>query len=291
MNDKFGVDPGACKDVGDLAALSLCFGPITGRYIADIPMDWGDEAIKLATFMSQLESGKYKTRIRRLLENKAILGIRPMPIYRSQYSWKENIARNPELQAKLTGIIDGSRHSTVLEEIFDLKLDPTAAGNYGTSPSTFVSLSDSLLQVAPRLYFVDPFLNITDPNHNCVVIALLQAAAASRMCDAVQFWVLRDKQTASDSKIKAVLGELKRDSGLSSAKFSISIVSDRKATKKVHRRYLFCQYGGIDFEYGFQRQADKRSMEVKPMSQTILNEFWEHYVLGANNFQGETLVA
>lgn len=290
MNDKFGVDPGACKEVGDLVALSWCFGPMTGRYIADIPMNWHDEALKLATSMPQQESSKYKTKIRRLLESKAILGLRPNPIYRSQYSWKENIERDPELQTKLSGIIDGSRHKTILEEIDDLKLDPTAAGNYGTSPSIFVSLSDSLLLVAPRLYFVDPYLDITNPNHKCILVALLETAGASRRCDAVQFWVLSDKQTASVSKMEAALGELKRASGLASAKFSISMVNDKNATAKVHRRYLFCQYGGIDFEYGFQRQMDKRSMEVKPMSNAILKEFWRRYVEGDNKFQVETLV-
>ena len=97
MNELFAADPATCADSRDLRILLNSFGPYTGRYLANYPLDWATRVQVQLAQLGDIEGSKIKTLLRRARES-TVLVTRSNLTWSDDQDWLGNA--NPLLSSK-----------------------------------------------------------------------------------------------------------------------------------------------------------------------------------------------
>jgi hypothetical protein len=183
-----------------------------------------------------------------------------------------------------------SRHRGVPFDTIDtLELPPTAGERVPGVVSEYLRVCGAVLTVNVELGLVDPFLDLCNDAHACVIIAFLKRATESGNCLFVRMWALESRQTQSTEKIGQALRKILGQSGKPRNGVKLSLVRDGR-TDKIHARYLFGIHSGVKLEYGFQEFRDRRPVDVSPMDKRIHDRAIKTFLEDAGDFKVSQVV-
>lgn len=271
MNERWGVDPAAGQDERDWRFLLDKFGPYTGRYILRYPNSWLDILRAKAESLPDPRSSAMKRLIVRAEQDKKVLRVKgPMP-YDESRPWLTNFEAWNGSRGGLQGVIvkQGCAPPHLDLDSFSPPPSVSASSVPGKDPLAFARAAEALLLMSPSLYFVDPLFNPTKKEHRDVMTALLRVAISSR-CESVDIWVQESnlsRASASDEDLIDKLAVIEKDSKSGRGWIRLHLVDDHlQWDEEFHDRYVFNEYGGIQFSRGFQTQ---RKMGIQVMPEAI----------------------
>lgn len=289
MNEKFAVDPGACRGSLEWRYLFDKLGPFAGRYGLEFPLDWDKRVIEGAAGEGWQEIERLKVLLRRARESKQMIRCRIPTSYRVGRDWIDNFHLNQPLRSTVAAAVVRQKKGAGEIDIDNFDLPPTAGETVPSDVDTFVRVSEVLLLIAPELYFVDPFLDPTRGDRYDVLVRMLSVAAQGE-CQRVAIWCSERRVEADHQAIQRRLSELKATAKCN-FKLVFNLVDDTSSAYKLHDRWLFTQYGGIGFGQGFQRQSRSRKMNVWPMDKSHFEDCWANLREGGADFKVRSVEA
>lgn len=270
MNERWAVDPAAGEDERDWRFLLDKFGPFTGRYILRYPDCWLDFLRVKAESLPDPRSAAMKRLIARAQQERKVLSISGRVSYDKSRTWLKNLLACGDLAASLQGVIVERIGTPPYWDLDSFSPPPCASVKVsGKNPQVFVQAAEALLSMSPSLYFVDPLFNPMKKGHRDVLIALLRGAISSG-CESVDIWVQESKLSSTDASDQELIDKLaiiEKDSKSGRGWIRLHLIDDRvQWDEEFHDRYVFNEYGGIEFSRGFQLQ---NQMAIKVMPEAI----------------------
>ena len=281
MNERWGVDPAAGQDERDWRYLLDKFGPYTGRYILRYPGSWLDVLRAKADSLPDPRSAALKRLIARAEQEKKVLRMKSSAPYDELQPWLTNLEACTSLRGGLQGVIVERVCKQPYYDLDSFSPPPSASTKIpGKDPQAFVRAAEALLLMSPSLYFVDPLFNPTKKGHRDVMTALLRVAISSG-CESVDIWVQESsllRAAVSDQELVDKLGVIEKDTHARQGWIRMHLVDDHlQWDEEFHDRYVFSEYGGIEFSRGFQPQSQ---MAVKVMPAAIHKDHLEAFPRG-----------
>jgi hypothetical protein len=289
MNEKFAIEPSACRNSMEWRYLLEKFGPFSGRYGIKFPDNWQERLLKQVESQRWHEAEKVKILLRRADEEKALLDGKHRSRYVESKEWIENLEADPEAKVHLTNVILRKRRQDNQIDLDSLNFPPTAGERVPSDVNSFLRVSEVLLTIGPELYFVDPFLNVLRSDYGDVLIGMLRVASKGA-CTKIEAWCSERKVDADEREILSRITDIKKQSGFTRFPIHLHLVDDSSSQYKLHDRWLFTQYGGIGFSQGFQRQSRNRAMNVWPMDRKHLEDCWTNLREGNADFTVRQIV-
>jgi hypothetical protein len=285
MNERFAIEPESCRSGIEWQLLLDKFGPLAGRYVVRFPHDWEARVCRDAESNSWCDAARLRTVFRRAHEHKKILSSKVPSKYIDGKAWHENIRMDSRLAAELGGIIVRKGQGRGEIEIDSLSLPPTAGEHMSSTVANFKRVSEVLLTFSPELYLVDPYLNVTRSDCFDVLVGIFEVASRGP-CRKIVAWCSERHVDVRLEAIRDALKKIKIESGFPHP-VTVHVANDKYSKKKLHNRWLFTQYGGVEFGQGFQ--CPPSGMEVRPMDKSHLDDCWERFREGRGDFTLSTV--
>lgn len=281
MNERWGVDPAAGQDERDWRFLLDKFGPYTGRYILRYPDSWLDILRAKADSLPDPRSAAMKRLIARAEQEKKVLRINGRTPFDESRPWLTNLEAWSDFRGCLQGVIIERDRVSPHWDLDSFSPPPSASVKVpGKDPQAFVRAAEALLMMSPSLYFVDPLFNPTKKDHRDVMTALLRVAIRSG-CESVDIWVQESnlsRARATDDELIDKLAVIEKASESGRGWIRLHLVDDHlQWDEEFHDRYVFNEYGGIEFSRGFQKQSQ---MGIKVMPAAIHKDHIEAFARG-----------
>ena len=289
MNELFAADPATCADSRDLNLLLKSFGPCSGRYLANYPLDWDKRLTDRLESLGELEGAKVRTLLRRAHESMSLVTRMQLP-WREDIDWLGNA--NPLLSSTpivFSGLVANQSIPPSVHQLHELDLSPTADERIAATASEYVRISKILLILSPEVALIDPFLNPLKRSYAGVLEAFFSTIALGK-CQKVSLWARASEVfgTRSSALIKSdltmVLQSLAKKVRLKpGCKIEMFLVGDERQRDKMHGRYLLSIKGGIRFDQGFQQLSEGRVVDVGPVGKTVHNDLLDVYFDGKHD--------
>lgn len=275
MNDKWGVDPVTCVNPDQWELLLQKFGPYSGRYIYQYPMNWVSEVKKLSAQATDKEVYMLETLLIEAEKSKKILKLRRYPAFNLARSWTENWRENKFQFPDAAGAISKSEiPDTCYGLDFAKKLPATAGRDIPATSESIVNACEVILQISPVVHFVDYKFSLSRESH-CRVMADLLSYSAEADCRSATIWIREKDCGLSDAERREKLKQIKTRAGLKDNVLRMNLVDDSVSTVKMHNRYLFGPHGGVQLGQGFQ--VLKGTVAAEPMAAGFHDKYWNNY--------------
>lgn len=283
MNELYGADPSILKTASDLRLLLSAFGPYSGRYLANYPMDWSARVRGNLQHVGEIEAARIYTLLRRAQENIALITRANLP-WSVDREWLENAE-----PLNFDGLISHKSGSPNVYKFDEMELPPTTEERVLGSATEYLRISKILLVLSPEIAFIDPYLN---PLHrDCAVVLnkLFQQIAIGK-CRKITLWTRASNvfRSASVSVIKTdLINELRKMTLTAKLKSGCEVemllVDDDAQQSKMHGRYLLSIKGGIRLDQGFQQLRQGRQVDVAPIGKKSHDALLDIYFGGKHD--------
>ena len=291
MNELYAADPSVCAHASELKLLLASFGPYTGRYLANYPIDWAAQVERQLENLGEIEAARVKTILRRARETMAL-------ITRANLSWnpeKEWLVNATPLLGTAPAVFNGliARQATppAIHHLHELDLPPTAEERIAGTASEYARISKILLVLSPEIALVDPYLNPLKGDCAAVLKAMFDTAAKGK-CQKISLWARESEvcRRGTYAVIKADLEDrlhrLAHQAGFKpGSEIEMILVEDESRLAKMHDRFLLSIKGGIRFGQGFQQLPQGRHVEVGPVGKTTHNALLDIYFDGKHDMR------
>ena len=261
MNEIFGIDPLAPRDIKDLKALLAGFGLEHGRFIARYPRDWEHELISSFAHRTELD----KCRLMRLIQVHKNAFLSTDAPFNLTKSWPKNVA---ELNGrdKLFYRILAKNPNTENFETLDSYLwdDDDTTSSRGAfivmSPEAYAKACAPLFECSSEVHISDRFFQLRDHTGALnrkrwrVLRALIDRATKSSKCRefTLHFELPNGLMIKNfEERIETDLAELAQEYGFN---FSYDIHQAMQ-----HGRYIFSIYGGLQFDHGLELNSGEKN--------------------------------
>lgn len=249
MNEIYGIDPEAPKDLGELRALLERFGPCNGRFIGRYPDDWYD---LLGIKFSDL-SGLDRSRFNRLLHLHRDSLLRTTVQYRRTKTWRENIKDSRQFHKVLVAEPNDGVFSTLEEFLWDdSEIDSSRGDHIPATIEAYCVACAPLFSISSEVHMADRFFRLRresgdlDRQKFSLIRGVLEKAKSVGRC---QTLVVHFEQPAYISE-KRCEEQIERDLGLIQSETDIELTYDIHKSL-THGRYIFSIKGGLQFDHGF----------------------------------------
>ena len=295
MNELFAVEPSTFKTASELKYFLKLFGPFAGRYIEEYPSkEWVDVVIQHFANVGELEKERVKSVLRRAREESCILNIVKNREWNPSESWIANAEswmangryapiNKPPFFSNL--ILSGHEGTEGFGE-----LSPTAEERIKSSSSEYRRVCDILLHISYELYFIDPYLKITNRRVKDVISALLENLLNGK-CEKVTF-ITRASGVFENANrnvfcddIETELKRIAKNNLKRGTIIKFLFVRDEESQFKMHARYLLSIKGAVRLDQGFQSLPDLRKVDVSPVSKKVHDELCLTFIEGKNDFE------
>ena len=282
MNELYAVDPNAVKNSRELKLLLDQFGFHKGRFLADYPMDWIDEARKHFRDSSEMERARV---VEHLSRAKGTLAYDVFAPYKSTLTWLENAKRTerpvPLFEAMIAEQELPPRVASVEQVIYEDKLADGVGEFVPRTVESYLKVVKPLLAASTEVTLVDRYFRLRNnrgfTGQFSVLAGMLSCAIKLGKCQSFKVMALRAealKDCASEACWKADLEKARPRH----ASRSIEVAYDL-SEKLGHGRYIFSVRGGLQFDQGFDIDAPRSSStnHVHWLSQKELNDVQKAY--------------
>lgn len=291
MNELFAADPATCADSRDLNLLLKSFGPCSGRYLANYPLDWDRRLTERLDTLGELEGAKVRTLLRRAHESMSLITRLQLP-WREDTDWLGNA--NPLLSSTpivFSGLVANQSIPPSVHQLHELELPPTADERVAATANEYVRISKILLLLSPEVALIDPFLNPLQRSYASVLRAFFETAAKGK-CQKISLWARASLVYGTKnvevvkSDLRSSLQSMAKQAGLRhGCEIEMLCVEDEQKTDKMHARYLLSIKGGIRFDQGFQQLPEGRFVDVGPIGKAVHNDLLNIYFDGKHNMR------
>ncbi|WP_225784006.1 hypothetical protein [Xenophilus sp. Marseille-Q4582] len=293
MNELYGVDPEIIKSVSDLRSILNYFGPYTGRYLVNYPVDSPDWMARLNANLANL-SDLQIARAKRLLSqaNTDLRMVRKDGLpWRVTRDWLENA--EPLMNAGiLDGLIAKESRPPAIHDFDDFEISTTSEERIIGCGEEYARVSEILLFYSQEVALVDPYMDPVKSKYESVLERLLKKAAQRRTKKKFIFWA-RASAVFSNGETDQLYADLERQlnkllkkSGLEpGSSIEMNLVEDKGGINTMHGRYLLSRKGGIRFDQGFQRLSVGIKTDVSPIGKKTHDELLEIYFDGSHDMK------
>lgn len=290
MNELFAADPGVFLHPSDLRFTLEKFGPETGRYLGEYPIDWVSRVERSLPVVTPVEQARVSTFLRRAIERLKLIPNRSFP-FDPKRSWEDNALEllKPPLPRFDSVIIGHEGRQSAAFTLDSLELPPTAEEKIEGVPQEFVRVCKTISLFSPEIVMVDPYANPCKHNVASVLKPLLQQIARGR-CERVLICARYDAvigaRLSTQNELYDSLRKLRSDAQLPLAcSLEFVLFEDSQSASRMHARYLFSIKGGVRLDQGFQKLPPGRKVDVGPISPVLLDELMALYVEGRHDMQ------
>ena len=286
MNDCYSVDPAAFETSKELKFFVESFGHHTGRYLLTLPAEWRESVRKHLATAKPLEA-KRINEIFAIGARRGALWQHPKLLtdFDAQ-SWIEQAAEvfraNPELvrqfvirQQDLDKHISSSQMPTVSYDDFDISSN--AAEEIDTTPEEYLRVSKMLLAASEEVVMVDPYLDPGDRSRASVLGRFLTQLDSTSIAKTVVVWV-RESEVPARKQYERDLRDLLAELSLKHLRIQVVAVDDRRASDRLHARYLLSMRGAIQFDWGFIELNRSKRASVMPVPLAVHQNLIKKYV-------------
>lgn len=290
MNELFAADPGVFLHPSDLRFALEKFGPETGRYLGEYPIDWVSRVERSVPVVTPVEQARISTFLRRAIERLKLIPNRSFP-FDPRRSWEDNaleLLKPP--YPRFDAVIIGHENSqSAVLTLDSLDLPPTAEEKIVGVPREFVRVCKTITLFSPEIVMVDPYANPCKHNVASVLRPLLQQLARGR-CERVLICARYDSvigaRQSTQNELHESLRKLRADAQLPlTCSLQYALFEDDQSDSRMHARYLFSIKGGVRLDQGFQKLPSGRKVDVAPISPVLLNELIDVYVEGRHDMR------
>jgi hypothetical protein len=257
VNEIFGIDPEAPKDLQELRSLFERFGPSSGRFIARYPDDW---LSMIGSRFSSL-SGLDRSRLSLLMQRHRDTLLTIEAQYFRTKTWTDNAKCTRELKKVLAKNPNADDLPTLEDFLWDTSEVDSSRGAF--IPMTIEAYSAAcapLLSISSEVHVADRYFHLRrdtgdlDRQKVDLIRALIRAADSGGRCKMIIFHFELPKTMAEDrfeERLQSDLEAIEPDS-------RVSIQFDIHRTMK-HGRYIFSIKGGLQFDHGFLLDRSKQN--------------------------------
>ncbi len=294
MNELYAADPAVCEHASDLKLLLASFGPYTGRYLANFPVDWCALVESRFENIGEVEAARIKTLLRRARESIAL--ITPAKLqWQVEQDWLSNamplLGILPKVPAVFHGLIAMQAKPPTIHHLHELDLPPTAEERIAGTGPEYARITKMLLLLSPELALVDPYLNPL--NRYCFsVLKSLFAVAAKGKIQKICLWARASaviglgsyhtiKNDLEDS-LRRLVAQADFKPGF---ELEMVLVEDESRQTKMHGRYLLSIKGGVRLDQGFQQLPEGRLVDVGPVGKATHESLLDIYFDGKNDMR------
>lgn len=296
MNELYAADPAVCGHASELKLLLTSFGPYTGRYLANYPVEWSALVERQFESVGEVEAAKVKTLLRRARETTALITKANLP-WGVERNWLENAApllgKSPAAPAVFDGLIATQAAPPAIHHLHELDLPPTAEERIAGTANEYARISKILLVLSPELALIDPYLNPLKRSCFSVLKALFETAARGQS-QKISLWVRASEvfgsgaHSATRTDLEDALRRLADQANFKPRReIEMILVEDESRQTKMHGRYLLSIKGGIRLDQGFQQLPAGRHVDVGPIGKTTHNALLDIYFDGKHDMRVE----
>ena len=253
MNEIYGVDPDAPKDLQELRSMFERFGPASGRFIGRYPDDWLSLLESRFTNLSGLDRSRMSLLLQR--HRDTLLGVEGQ-YFRSR-SWSEN-ARLVRQFKKVLGSSPNPHGLPTLDDFLwdDSEVDSSRGTFIPMTVSAYCTACAPLFEISSEVHITDRFLRLRhdsghlDRRRLDLIRSMAHQAERSGRCSTLFLHF----ELPNFSPEAAYDDQLKRDLGSIQADTRVQIYFDIHSRLQ-HGRYVFSVKGGLQFDHGLQLDA------------------------------------
>lgn len=273
MNEIYGVDPEAPKDLQELRSMFERFGPSNGRFIGRYPEDW------LSILESKFASlaGLDRSRLSVLLHRHrdTLLAIESQ--YFRTKDWADN-AKNTRLFKKILSTSPNKKALPTLEEFLwdEVELDSSRGAFIPMTIEAYGQACRPLFTISSEVHMADRYFQLRRESGDLDRLKMSLLAGFLQMMEKIgktRTLCLHFEQPKNFSRTRYE-EVLKGDLDFLQADTSIDITYCAHRQMK-HGRYIFSIKGGLQFDHGFrlERERDNHvhwlsTAELKPIYHT-----------------------
>jgi hypothetical protein len=249
MNEIYGVDPDAPKDLQELRSLFERFGPSNGRFIGRFPDDWLQNLERRFSHLSGLDRSRLTILVQR--HQDTLLDINA-PYSRTK-EWGEN-AKNTRLFQKALSKSPNSQSLPTLEEFLwdDSEADSSRGGFLPMTVDAYCNACAPLLAISSETHLADRFFQLRRDSGelNRSGISLLRGllqkldSYSKKRSLFIHFELPRYiSEDRYEERLQGDLESLQNET-------NVGILYDIHEQMN-HGRYIFSIKGGLQFDHGF----------------------------------------
>jgi hypothetical protein len=291
MNELFAADPLVCTRASDLKLLLASFGPYTGRYLANYPIDWAAHVERGLDSVGEIEAARVQTLLRRAKENLILVTRSNLP-WKAEQAWLANAS--PLLEGSspvFDGLIANDGKPPAVQELHEVDLPPTAEERVAGTACEYARISKILLLLSPEIALIDPYLN-PQKRACAAVLGVLFDLIARGKCQKVTLWARAADVLCGGNvdSVKADLKETLRRMAVTAnfkpgREIEMTLVEDESRQTKMHGRYVLSIKGGVRLDQGFQQRPAGRQVDVGPIGKVIHNELLDIFFDGKHDMR------
>ena len=283
MNEIYGIDPSAPRDLKDLKALFTRVGLANGRFISRYPPDWEGELFTSFTEISELD----RTRLTRLIQLHQTAFLPSLTPFNRSKTWPKNVAEQRLRGKTFDRILAKNPNEENFETLEDYLWGED--DDHGASRGAFIDMTSEryaqicapLFEYSSEVHVSDRFFRLRNESGAMnrrrwsVLRALVEQASTSVRC---RLFVLHFEQPPAVS-LKNFEIKLEEDLEEIANEFSFNFSYDIRDAMH-HGRYIFSIYGGLQFDHGLEITPGQKN-HVHWLSSSELDHLHVYYGLAA----------
>lgn len=301
MNELYAADPAVCGRASELKLLLASFGPYTGRYLANYPLDWAAQVEHQLDTLGDIEAAKIKNLLRRAKETLTLVTRSNLP-WCTEQGWLTNaiplLCNHPTVFDGLivsptanTSQTNGRPQARAIHPLDALDLPPTAEERIAGVAAEYARISKILLLLSPETALIDPYLNPLKRPCAAVMTSLFELVAKGK-CQKISLWTRASEVfgTGNSAAIKADLQDALRRLAITAnfkpgREVEMFLVEDESSQSKIHGRYLLSIKGGIRLDQGFQQLPVGRKVDVGPVGRAVHSDLLDLFFDGKHDMK------
>lgn len=275
MNEKFALDPTACRNALELKYLLEKFGFSQGRFLVEYPAKWRKLLYQHIDTFPPVEQQKAK----RFVEKARDRGLLPSGLpFDANQPWMSN-AIAQKRQGQLTQVI-GEAHPDALAstDVDDDVLGDSRSIRVLATAENLIRLAQPLLDASGEVVLIDPYVCLAKSSYLKVLSGMI-AAVGQRPVRFVVFARAEHfigKESPRTTAKRELLPMMK--SGQQLAFFALNDLGN------VHARYLLSLKGALKYDKGFGEEP-RREVDIHAVSQTLHEEYVRLFIEGQHGHQ------
>ena len=270
MNEKFALDPTACRNALELKYLLEKFGFSQGRFLVEYPAKWRKLLYQHIDTFPPVEQQKAK----RFVEKARDRGLLPSGLpFDANQPWMSN-AIAQKRQGQLTQVI-GEAHPDALAST---DVDDDVLGDSGSirvlaTAENLIRLAQPLLDASGEVVLIDPYVCLAKSSYLKVLSGMI-AAVGQRPVRFVVF--ARDEHFSSKTPPRTIAERELLPVMQPGQQLACFALNDNR---NMHARYLLSLKGALKYDKGFQEEPDAM-VDIETVSQPVHEEYVRLFIEG-----------
>lgn len=275
MNEKFALDPTACRNALELKYLLEKFGLAQGRFLVEYPAKWRKLLYQHIDTFPPVEQQKAKRFVEKARERGMLSSGLP---FDTNQPWINNAITQKRL-GQLTQVIgEAPPDALATTDVDDDVLGDSRGARVPATAAALIGVAQPLLDVSGEVVLIDPYFSLAYPKCLKVLRGMI-AAVGQRQVRFVVF--ARDEHFSSKTPPRTIAERELLPVMQPGQQLACFALNDNR---NMHARYLLSLKGALKYDKGFQEEPDAM-VDIETVSQPVHEEYVRLFIEGEHGHQ------